>query len=93
MRDLITAFISENSRTRQKLDEEYGKKNWHELQRTAHKLKSSLALVGLEEQRAKAEELESMAGTDLSKTKELVDELSETLRQAIHEMEEKLRTW
>lgn len=91
MKELLTIYIRENSLSIQKLQEQRAAENWNELKRAAHKLKSSLALIGLNDARAQAEELEHYAGDDPAKTKKFIEDLTSTLKQVIVEMEIKLK--
>lgn len=91
-RDLLRVFITQNEQNigmiRQRLDAQ----DWRELQRVAHKIKSSLALVGMTAHRALAEELEKTAGQDTARTCELAEQIIGATHAAIEEIRRKLQT-
>jgi HPt (histidine-containing phosphotransfer) domain-containing protein len=90
-RDLLHVFIRQNLLNIDEIQAQLQKENWSGLQKVAHKIKSSLALVGLTESRALAEELERTAGNDLGRTHELAEAVSAAARAAISEVTLRLK--
>jgi HPt (histidine-containing phosphotransfer) domain-containing protein len=91
-KDLLNVFIKQNLDNADKIKEYGAAGQWDLLRKVAHKLKSSLALVGLTEHREMAEQLERYAGEDPVATQRMVQELSLAILQVIAELTEKLKT-
>lgn len=91
-KDLLNVFIRQNLENADRLKELHSTLQWSDLRKAAHKLKSSLALVGLIEHRAMAEKLERSAGDDPAETKQLVDQLTAVTLQVVAELMKKLKT-
>lgn len=92
MKDLLQVFIRQNLENINHLKQNFLDADWDALKKTAHKLKSSLALVGLHQHRSMSEELERIAGNDTAATKKMVDELTSATLQAVDEMNARLKT-
>ena len=91
MKQLLEIFVRENTLALAKIEECLAGGNWSELKKTAHKLKSSLALIGLSDARALAEELEQDAGTDLQQTKKIVLEIKTICLTVVEEINKKIK--
>jgi len=91
MKELLGIFVKQNGDNVADIKKLFAEQNWNGLKKTAHKLKSSLALVGLPRHRALAEELEHTAGNEITQTTKLVAELTEATRKVIAEIELKLQ--
>jgi len=91
MKELLGIFVKQNGANVQDIEKLFAAQNWNDLKKMAHKLKSSLALVGLPQHRALAEELEHTAGNEIAQTTKLVKELTEATRKVIAEIELKLK--
>jgi HPt (histidine-containing phosphotransfer) domain-containing protein len=91
-KDLLNVFIRQNLENADKIKEYGSSGQWELLRKAAHKLKSSLALVGLNEHRLMAERLEQSAGDDAAETKRIVDELTSTILQVVAELRERVKT-
>jgi HPt (histidine-containing phosphotransfer) domain-containing protein len=87
MKELLAIFTKEAARQIQRMENSFGTKNWDELKSVSHKMKSSLALIGLDAHRRLAETVELTAGNDPKKTKNQVNELLEAYRQALTELQ------
>jgi HPt (histidine-containing phosphotransfer) domain-containing protein len=92
MRDLMALFVKENAANVQRLQTLLEAQNWPELKKAAHKIKSSFALVGMEEHRVLAEKVEKDGGQDISLTQKNTKEIIEAMREAMGVMESKLRS-
>jgi HPt (histidine-containing phosphotransfer) domain-containing protein len=91
MKELLNVFIKEASSQIQTLQEHLFNANFDGVKNVAHKTKSSFTLIGLNEYRPLAEELEQDAGKDIKRTKKLVAELIIIYSRAISELKTKLR--
>jgi HPt (histidine-containing phosphotransfer) domain-containing protein len=90
LQELLTVFIKEGSSQVQKLHGFLTDENLQEIKNTAHKIKSSLSLIGMETYRPIAEEIEQGGEKDLKKTKQQVLELTIVYKQALEELKIKL---
>ena len=91
MKELLTIFIRENLLRINTIKACQDSKNWKELKRTAHKIKSSFALIGMMQHRALAEELEQVAGDDRVCTDKLIVKLLKACQEAIDHVQKKLK--
>lgn len=91
-KDLLEVFVRQNLRNIEDIKEDLARERWSEMRKVAHKLKSSLALVGMTAHRALAEELEENAGIDPGRTRELVVTLTKATHRALDEIRQKLKT-
>ncbi len=91
MRGLLELFIRQNTIYVNDIEIYFKMQNWSDLKKVSHKLKSSLALIGMLGHRALAEKLEHIAGYEISETQKLVDELVQVTRLALVEIESKLK--
>lgn len=87
IKELLAIYSKEAAKQIRKMEDSFAAGSWDELKSVAHKMKSSLALVGMEAHRAMAEEVELTAGLDLQKTQNQVNELLSAYRQALAELE------
>lgn len=90
MQELLSVFMEEASLQVQKLQAYLSNGNLEELKHTAHKVKSSFLLIGLDKYKPLAEKIEEKAGENLKKTKEEVTELISIYTQAISELKTNL---
>lgn len=90
LKELLTVFIKEGSIQIQKLQTYLSDGNLQELKNTAHKIKSSFLLIGLDVYKYLAEEIEREAEKDLKKTKQQVLELIIVYNRALTELKNKL---
>ncbi len=90
LKELLTVFIKEGSIQIQKLQTYLSDGNLQELKNVAHKIKSSLKLIGLDAYRNLAEEIEKEAEKDLQKTKQQALELVTVYTHALTELKNKL---
>lgn len=90
-RDLLTVFVTQNEQNVQVIRQRLEAQDWSGLQRVAHKIKSSLALVGMTANRALAEELEKTAGQDAEQTRHLAEQIISGTHSAIEEIKRKLK--
>lgn len=88
--DLLKVYVAQNSTNMRELQEALVLQNWPLLRKIAHKLKSSLALLGLSHSRSIAEQLERTGGEDLHQTHDLVAEVCRALTNAIEVVEKRL---
>ncbi len=91
LKELLKIFVNENTKNVKKLEEYLATENWDELKKTAHKIKSSLALVGMMDYHALAEDLEKTAGTNVADTKKKIAQVTEACQNAINQTEIKLK--
>ncbi|HXB39895.1 MAG TPA: Hpt domain-containing protein [Bacteroidia bacterium] len=91
MKQLLQVFIKETTLNTQKMQEYLNAENWEELKKTTHKLKSSLALVGLADYRTLAEDIEKTAGADIESTQKKTAQLTEACQSVIYQTEKKLK--
>lgn len=87
---LLEVFVRQNLMNITQMQEHVVRQNWAELKKVSHKLKSSLALVGMQANRALAEELENTAGTDINRTHTLVNALISATTDALSEIQREL---
>lgn len=90
-RDLLTVFITQNEQNIAVIRQSLDTHDWRELQKVAHKIKSSLALVGMTANRVLAEELERTAGEDAVRTRKLAAQIISATTSAIDEIRRKLK--
>ena len=86
LKELLAVFIKEGTLQVQKLQAYLNDGNLQELKNTAHKIKSSLLLIGLGSYRTMAEEIEQGAEKNLQKTKQQVLELIILYTRALAEL-------
>jgi HPt (histidine-containing phosphotransfer) domain-containing protein len=91
IKELLAIFIKEASLQMQKMQEYLADSNFTELKNVAHKMKSSLTLIGMDKYRLIAEELENEAGDDPKTTKKQIIELVIVYTRAITELKIKLQ--
>jgi len=91
MKELLEIFMKEASVQIQGLHDCHQNTNWNELKKTAHKVKSSLLLIGMGIYKPIAEDLENSAGADPEKTKKQVTELTDVYSKAIDELKIKIK--
>ena len=90
-RELLRVYVAQNKQNSRDLREAVSAQDWALARKIAHKLKSSLALVGLTEGRSKAELLERTAGDDVQETLHLAETVSSITDGAVHEVARKLK--
>lgn len=90
--DIVNIFLTQTKEFINSLEEFYSDKNWDKLQKTAHKMKPTLAYVGirsLEESISKIEEF-AEEETNLIEIPELIKKIKNTCEKAYLELEVEL---
>ena len=90
LKELLTVFIQESTYQIEKLQNYLSDGNLKELKNTAHKIKSSLLLIGMDAYKPLAEKIEIGAEKDNDKTKQKVEELIRVYSRALAELKIKL---
>ena len=91
LKELLIVFIEEALKQIQKLEAYSQTKDIQELKNTAHKMKSSFILIGLNSYNPIVEEIEMIGEKDPQKTAKQVAELLLVYTQAIKELKGKLK--
>lgn len=86
LQEFLEIFIREGSLQAEKLQGYLDTHDHVDLRNTAHKLKSSLMIIGLDFYRPLAEDIEMNAGKDPTKTKQQVLELMIVYKRALSEL-------
>jgi HPt (histidine-containing phosphotransfer) domain-containing protein len=90
LKELLVVFLKEGSSQIQKLQTYLDDGNLQELKNTAHKIKSSFLLIGMDVYKPVAERIEREAEKNVKKTKKEVVELITLYKQALEELKTKL---
>jgi HPt (histidine-containing phosphotransfer) domain-containing protein len=86
LKELLIVFLKEGSSQIQKLETYLNDGNLQELKNTAHKVKSSFLLIGMDAYKPVAERIEREAEKNVKKTKKEVAELIALYTQALEEL-------
>lgn len=91
-KQMIEVFISNMPQYFEELEEAYANQNIEAIGKQAHKMKSSLSMLGVEKAQNYAIELESMSkqSNDINAFKMPINELEDVLNQAILELKKAL---
>ena len=90
MQEMISAFVETIPETLVEMKNANAAADWPGLARIVHKMKPSLAFMGIEELKGNVLELEALAkaGTDIKGIGNLVERVNATANQAIAELKE-----
>ncbi|WOK08833.1 Hpt domain-containing protein [Imperialibacter roseus] len=95
MKEMIEAFIDTIPENLTEMQSAHDAADWPLLARIVHKMKPSIAFMGIEELKANVLELEALAkeGKKPAEIKVLVNKVDGTTTQAIAELSELLKTF
>jgi len=88
VREMINIFIAQIPEFLEEMRSCHKKEDWYRLGLIAHKAKSSVAVMGMEQQAMDLKELESLAkeAKDTDRYKTMIDKFEDHCNQAIEEL-------
>jgi HPt (histidine-containing phosphotransfer) domain-containing protein len=90
MAEMIDIFNEQVLDLRKEMQEMLNKKDYHALGKVAHKAKTSVAIMGMEDLAKDLKELENLAkeSREIKSYQQYIDDFDEQTNQAIHELKD-----